>query len=103
MRVISKKDKFKPEKLSAQEASLAKKKTMLTMYEQDLENPVLVRYSQTVIYRGGGVHSTVCLRYRAVDLLSRMCAGNDLQIDGRRWRWEDRLQGVFGCGWNELK
>ena len=50
MRVISKKDKFKPEKLSAQEASLAKKKTMLTMYEQDLENPVLVRNSQTVIY-----------------------------------------------------
>ena len=52
--MISKKDKFKPEKLSAQEASLAKKKTMLTMYEQDLENPVLVRNSQTVIYGGGG-------------------------------------------------
>ena len=54
MRVITKKDKFKPEKLSAQEASLAKKKTMLSMYQQDLENPVLVRNSQTVIYWGGG-------------------------------------------------
>ena len=48
MRVITKKDKFKPEKLSEQEASFAKRKKMLTMYEQDLENPVLVRNPQTI-------------------------------------------------------
>jgi len=41
MRVIMKKDKFKPEKLSAQEATFAKRKTMLSMYEKDLDSPVL--------------------------------------------------------------
>lgn len=42
MRVITKKEKFKPHKLTEQEASFAKRKTMLTMYEKDLDNPVLV-------------------------------------------------------------
>jgi len=42
MRVIGKKSKFKPEKLSAQEATFAKRKTMLSMYEKDLDSPVLV-------------------------------------------------------------
>ena len=48
MRVITKKDKFKPEKLSAPESSFAKRKKGLTMYESDLENPVLVRNPQTI-------------------------------------------------------
>lgn len=42
MRVITKKQKFKPDKLTEQEASFAKRKTMLSMYEKDLDNPVLV-------------------------------------------------------------
>lgn len=54
MRVITKKDKFKPEKLSAPESSFAKRKKVLTMYESDLENPVLETLFKSMDADGDG-------------------------------------------------